>query len=181
MHIILDNSYNEVGHQTRKMRCLSSALFAFLPGALAIGQQPTVNFNGSGTFLASQTSFVTINADKNEWPAVLRVCDDLAMDFGRVTGVNGSVTLLGDGLAAMNASMIFNITGRPSFGITSNATMPGGTIIAGTVGVSSTIDSLIAQGKLDVSMIQGSWESYVSTVVSSPVPGVAEALVIAGW
>lgn len=161
------------------MRSLLSTLL-LLPGVLAIGQKPVVNFNASGSLLASQSSFVTINADQNEWPAVLRVCDDLAMDFGLVTGTNGSVMLHGDGMSAMNASMIFNVTGRSSFGIMSSATTPGGTIIAGTIGNSSLIDDLIAQGKLDVTEIRGSWESYVSSVVSDPMPGVSQALVIAG-
>lgn len=149
-------------------------------GALAIGQKPAVNFDGSGALLATQDSFVTINADQNDWPAVLRVVDDLAIDFGRVTGANGSVVLHGDGQSTMNASMIFNVTGRPNFGITSKATKPGGTIIAGTMGHSSVIDSLVAQGKLNLTVIQGGWESYVSSVVQDPMPGVSEALVIAG-
>lgn len=152
----------------------------FLPQVLAIGQRPIVNFNASGPLLADQSSFVTINADKNDWPAVLRVCDDLAMDFGRVTGTNGSVILLGNGSSAKNASMIFNVTGRSDFGVVSNATTPGGTIIVGTVGQSSAIDTLVSQGKINVSGIQGSWESYTSTMVYSPMPGVSEALVIAG-
>lgn len=161
------------------MRFLLSALL-LLPGVLAIGQKPIVNFNASGPLLADQNSFVSIHADHNDWPAVLRVCDDLAMDFGRVTGANGTVVLHGDAMSAMNASLIFNVTGRPNFGITSKATAPGGTIIAGTIGYSSIIDNLVAQGKLDVTGIQNSWESYVSSIVYDPMPGVSEALVIAG-
>lgn len=53
-------------------------------------------------------------------------------------------------------------------------------IIAGTIGNSDIIDSLIASGKLDVSAIEGKWESFISEVVNSPVPGVPKAMVIAG-
>lgn len=162
------------------MRSLFSLLLLLPGGVLAIGQKSLVNFNSSGIMLASQDSFVTINADKNDFPAVLRVCDDLAMDFGRVTGANGSVVLHGDGAPTMNASMIFNVTGKPNFGITSNATQSGGAIIAGTIGHSSVIDNLVSQGRLNVAEIKGKWESYVSSVVQNPMPGVSQALVIAG-
>ncbi|SMQ45054.1 unnamed protein product [Zymoseptoria tritici ST99CH_3D7] len=155
---------------------------AFLAsGALAIGQRSTVNFDGSGILLASNTSFVNIYADPNDWPAVLRVCDDLAMDFGRITGTNGSVIHNGNGTgASLNASMIFNVTGRPSFGVISSGSASGGVIIAGTLGRSSVIDRLVAEGKLDVTGIEGSWEAYVSAIVHDPLLGVEEAMVIAG-
>ncbi|KAH8813045.1 hypothetical protein F5884DRAFT_751339 [Xylogone sp. PMI_703] len=54
------------------------------------------------------------------------------------------------------------------------------TIIAGTIGKSDVIDAIIASGKLDASPIQGKWESFVSEVIESPVPGVSRAMVIAG-
>lgn len=53
-------------------------------------------------------------------------------------------------------------------------------IIAGTIGHSKVIDDLIASGKLDVSEIQGQWESFVSKVVDSPIEGSQRAVVIAG-
>jgi hypothetical protein len=53
-------------------------------------------------------------------------------------------------------------------------------IIAGTIGKSDVINSLISSGKLDVSAIQGNWESFISTVIKSPLAGVDQALVIAG-
>ena len=142
------------------------------------GQKPTVNFDGDGLELASGGSAVQIMCDAGDYPGVLRVCDDLALDFGRVTGTNGSVMLMGDG-PAMNASMIFNITGRSTFAMESGAAK-GGVIIAGTIGNSSTIDKMISDGKIDVSEIEGEWEAYVSAVVDSPMDGVDSAMVIAG-
>lgn len=53
-------------------------------------------------------------------------------------------------------------------------------VFIGTVGNSALIDGLIAAGKINVSSIQGQWESYLVTVVTNPVAGVSRALVIAG-
>lgn len=157
---------------------LSTALFAAT--ALAIGQNSTINFKGQGLCLVDGGSSVQIYAERNDWPAVLRVADDLAVDFGRVTGVNGSVTLLKDGHApGLNASMIFNVTSKSSFGENGGG-KKGGVIIAGTIGNSTIIDRLVQQKKIDVSQIRGTWEAYVSTVVRNPMPGVSQAVVIAG-
>jgi hypothetical protein len=53
-------------------------------------------------------------------------------------------------------------------------------IIAGTIGKSDIITQLISSGKVDVSAIEGQWESFISEVIANPLPGVDEALVIAG-
>ncbi len=42
------------------------------------------------------------------------------------------------------------------------------------------INALVANGKLDVSAIKGKWESFISQVITAPLPGVDKALVIAG-
>lgn len=162
----------------------------------AIGQNATISFSSTSSSyeLASAGSVVQIIADQADWPAVLRVADDLAVDFGRVTGTNGSVTLTnsttGYNVSAYdagtdfstnphNASVIFNITGTTSFVMEASGA-EGGTIITGTIGNSSLIDQLITAGKIDVSTINGTWEAFVSTVVLDPMPGVSTALVIAG-
>jgi hypothetical protein len=56
----------------------------------------------------------------------------------------------------------------------------GAVIMVGTIGMSPLIDELIRLGKLDVSEIRGKWESSLTTVVKDPLPGIGEALVIAG-
>ena len=54
-------------------------------------------------------------------------------------------------------------------------------IIVGAIGDSPIIDKLIQDGKLDEAKdIEGKWEGYVIKNVENPVPGVANALVIAG-
>ncbi|MCM3627909.1 glycosyl hydrolase 115 family protein [Paenibacillus glycanilyticus] len=54
------------------------------------------------------------------------------------------------------------------------------TIIIGTIGKCELVDSLVKEGKLEACELTGKWESFVLQTVASPLPGVAEALVIAG-
>lgn len=172
-------------------------LFLVPKVVLGVGQKTIIAFNSTtGSLdLASGGSSVQIIADQADWPAVLRAANDLALDFGRVTGTNGSLTMMngtdsynissynaGTGFSEVpnNASMIFNITGLSSFERPSYNNNKGGVILAGTIGNSSVIDNLIASGRIDVSAIQGTWEAFISKVVFEPLPGVASALVIAG-
>ena len=53
-------------------------------------------------------------------------------------------------------------------------------IIIGTIGQSSHIDQLIADGKIDVSDVVGKWEAFGMQVIDNPMEGVAKALVIFG-
>ena len=53
-------------------------------------------------------------------------------------------------------------------------------IIVGTIGQSSHIDQLIANGKLDVSDVRGKWEVFGMQVIDNPMEGVERALVIFG-
>ncbi|USP76328.1 glycoside hydrolase family 115 protein [Curvularia clavata] len=161
-----------------------SVAFAGSASAVEPFRKPTVSTsNGNGTtLLASRGSPVSIHADAADWPGVLRAAHDLAIDFGRVTGTNG--TLTASGTAKANASMIFNVTGVNADwsvdGSKAANSSSKGTIIVGTIGNSSLIDGLIASGQLDVSEIEGQWEAYVSAVVQNAGNMSGEALVIAG-
>ncbi len=53
-------------------------------------------------------------------------------------------------------------------------------VVAGTIGKSKNIDALIASHKIDVSLINGKWETYLMATVNQPMPGIKQALVIAG-
>lgn len=169
---------------------LSSALFLSTLVS-ALGQKDTIAFSsGNGSYLlATKSSSVNIILDAADWPGALRVANDLAVDFGRVTGLNGSLTTVGK-KGSKSASNIFNVTGiAPDWSVGSGKGKSGnggggskgkGTIIAGTIGNSSLIDALIRSGKLDVSAIKGEWEAFVSAVIKNPANGTDEALVIAG-
>jgi hypothetical protein len=162
-----------------------SIAFAGTASAVEPFRKPVVGFTaGNGTLLASRSSPVNIHADAADWPGVLRAAHDLAIDFGRVTGMNG--TLSTSGSPTGNSSVIFNVTGiKNDWSVGSNGTgystgAGAGTIIVGTIGNSSIIDGMIASGQLDVSAIKGQWETYVSTFVENVGNGTGSALVIAG-
>lgn len=53
-------------------------------------------------------------------------------------------------------------------------------VVAGTIGKSRLIDSLIRAKKLDVAAVQGKWESHIIATLEQPWPNVRRALVIAG-
>ena len=136
--------------------------FAFL-GILSVascfGSLPTLQFtaDAEGLQLGGSSAAPNIRLDKDDSPAAILAAKNVAVDFGRVLGINGSVWLTGDAAAPK-----------------------GPTIIAGTIGKSKLIDDLIAVGKIDVAEIKGKWESYTTTLVDAPIDGVDRALVIAG-
>lgn len=161
--------------------CLVSA------ASLSQDRKPTIAFNhgNGGLPLASKGLPVHLILDAGDWPGVLRAAHDVAVDFGRVTGTNGTLTTVGGRASNQtvggSASVIFNVTGiSKDWSVSKSSTKEKGAIIAGTIGNSSLIDALIKSGKLDVSKIQGEWEAYVSAVIKNPTNGTAEALVIAG-
>jgi hypothetical protein len=53
-------------------------------------------------------------------------------------------------------------------------------VIVGTLGRSAQIDAIAKAGKIDASLLEGRWESFLLKVVDDPLPGVERALVIAG-
>ncbi|MCJ1436841.1 hypothetical protein MMC27_006223 [Xylographa pallens] len=142
------------------------AVISFSVSVSGLLQQATLSFtsDSSSLQLAGNGVKSQIILDGKDWPGVIRTANDLAMDFGRVTGTNATIELV-------------NNTVIQPMPLTSNG---GATIIAGTIGNSSFIDNLISAQKINVSQIQGQWESFSSQVVSNPVPGLASALVIAG-
>ncbi|MFI2643230.1 glycosyl hydrolase 115 family protein [Streptomyces sp. NPDC018610] len=86
----------------------------------------------------------------DDHPGVVRVAADLRADIGRVTGV------------------------RPGSTVARRA------VLVGTIGRSPLIDTLVKSGKLDVTGVRGRWETSLQAVVDHPMPGVEQALVIAG-
>jgi hypothetical protein len=118
---------------------------AFAAAVSAIGQTPTLAFTDApGSLqLAGTGSAPTIIIDAKDWPGVTRAGNDVANDFGLVTGTKGKL-----------ATTIAGLSNTTSI------------IIAGTIGKSPLIDSLISSGKINVDTIKGKWESYTSQLVS---------------
>ena len=77
----------------------------------------------NGAYLLGDSSTgPRIAVSGNEWPGVKRAVDDLAMDFGRVTGANGTMMMVNDGMAMKSSGPL---------------------IIAGTIGKSDLISSMV--------------------------------------
>jgi hypothetical protein len=105
--------------------------------------------------LVQDGAAIPLVLDPNDEPGVLRAARDLQSDIERVTGV------------------------RPEL-LTRDGAQPETAIIAGTIGHSALVEELVRRGKLDVRELQGRWESFLTEVVDSPLPGIDRALVIAG-
>src|SRR5580698_757661 len=105
--------------------------------AWALGQEQYVQFSAApGSFtIASANTTATIYVDPKDWPGVLRAANDLSNDVKDITGKTPKV------ISSANPE------GR-------------NVIIIGTVGKSDIIDQLVAAHKIDISAIQGKWESY---------------------
>lgn len=91
-----------------------------------------------------------------EPPGVLRATHELQADVGKVTGT------------------------PPELVSDAGAEVQPAAIIVGTLGKSPQIDALVAANKLDVSAIEGRWETHLITVVKEPSAGLKQALVIVG-
>jgi len=125
--------------------------------AFALGQPRYVSgkMSQGGLTLVANGRAAWLSVDDQDFPGVIRAARDLQADMERVTGV--SPHFLGDKQAAH-----------------------GEVVFIGTISRSKVIDKLIREHKLDVSSIEGKWESTLTQVVDNPMPGVARALVIAG-
>lgn len=129
--------------------------FVFLPvSVFAIGQTRYVeNAASRGSFpLVGPRGAATLVVDSADWPGVIRAVNDLRDDVQRVTNVVPQVAHRGAGVS----------------------------VLIGTLGKSPLIDQLVREKKIDVTAIQGKWESFFLQTVDNPVPGVTSALVIVG-
>ncbi|MDR7114635.1 hypothetical protein J2X41_000512 [Caulobacter sp. BE254] len=95
----------------------------------------------------------TIVVDPADAAVVRHAADDLADDIKTVT--------------AQQATVAATPAGRTA-------------ILVGTLGGSKLIDQIVAARKIDVSRLNGAWESFVIASVDHPLPGVDKALVVIG-
>src|SRR5262245_58235341 len=109
--------------------------------------------NGSfGLATGGQPAPLYVSAE--DFPGVVRAVNDLRADLERVTGSAPTVTT----------------TGAPS----------GRVVIVGTLGKSPIVDRLVRDKKLDARALAGKWEAFVIKAVDNPLPGVSQALIVAG-
>ncbi|KAL9560798.1 hypothetical protein ACKAV7_015115 [Fusarium commune] len=182
------------GSLAMKVSQVYLSLLGLLPVVTGLGQQSIVAFNKSDDafqLVGGDAGSGQIRVSKDEYWGVIRAAGDLAVDFGRVTGTNFT---LSNGkkksspakykfkpVDVKNNTYYRTLDEQHFSGPNYSEPNPGNTkIIVGTIGHSELIDKLIKDGSLDVSEIKGKWESFVSQLVKDPIKGTAEALVIAG-
>lgn len=147
------------------MRLLSAGVpFALIGLVRAIGQQTCVSFtDSSDTFSIMKNNRATpILISTDDWPGVHRAAADFVEDIKRVTGAT---------------SVLANVSSSSSDG---PPTPSDSVVVVGTLGKSPLISQVINATQLDVSSIEGKWESFISRVVSNPLPGISKAYVIVG-
>lgn len=138
---------------------VASILIAVMCPAVvwAIGQINYVETSPQqgGFTIVRGTDCATLYVDSQDYTGVVRAVKDLQADIQRVTNRNPLIT-------------------------PEQADAGKNTVIIGTIGKSSIIDRLIRDGKIDITDVAGKWESFLIEVVPEPLPGVANALIIAG-
>lgn len=136
---------------------IALCLFSFHRDVFAIGQQRYVNGTYSkGDFtLAQKDGIAPLYVDSNDYAGVVRAVRDLQADVHRVTGRTPTVINTETGLEK-------------------------NTVLIGTIGKSQIIDRLVKNGKIDAAQVAGKWESFLIAVVPQALPGVENALIIAG-
>jgi len=141
--------------RTSGFAVLCLALFPCL--AWGIGQASYVETVPSpGSFpIVREGEVAKVCVDAEDWPGVIRAAKDLQADIGRVTGHVPEMALEAKGLR-------------------------GAVVLIGTLGRSPILDGLARSGRIDTRSIAGQWESFLIQVVSEPLAGVAQGLVIAG-
>jgi hypothetical protein len=72
------------------------------------------------------------------------------------------------------------VTGRRPRLLSDAAACDGPVVIVGTLGRGAVVDRLAREKIIDVSAVNGRWESALIAAVTDPLPGVARGLVIAG-
>ena len=100
----------------------------------------------------------SIWTDGEDYPVVGICAGFLANDIERVGQVRPVLS---------TAESLDGITGR-------------NVVIAGTLGHSALVDALIGTRKIDVSDIEGKWESFMVKTISNPFPGTDKAFIIVG-
>ena len=127
----------------------------------ALAQEAVVSFeqDASSYKLADSSTGPSIAVSGDDWAGVRRAVNDLAVDFGRVTGVNGTMIMINGNTSIQSATPL---------------------IVAGTIGKSGLISAMVQAGTLNISETEGRWEAYHTQLVQNPMEGVPQALVIAG-
>ncbi|KAI0965270.1 hypothetical protein F4678DRAFT_453270 [Xylaria arbuscula] len=140
----------------RSPRIWYPALFSLVSGLL---EQSILTFESAEASVPLHGASIVYSADD---PVGIEIAaTSLADDLEAITGARPSLSKIGGGETVECTNCTDNV------------------IIAATVD-SDVIGAIVQGGKLDVSLTDGKWESYQTSVVDNPIPGIKKALVIAG-
>lgn len=124
---------------------------------LGLGEQRFVGFSQLKGGISLVDAPIVI--DKADFKGVQIAAQSLSDDFDRVTGKAAKIQY-----SAANGTQVNAATA----------------IIVGSIGSSSIIKGLVQAGKINVTDVEGKWESFVTAVVDKPIGGIGKALVIVG-
>ncbi|KAI0867651.1 hypothetical protein GGS24DRAFT_484953 [Hypoxylon argillaceum] len=134
--------------------CLS--LSSLISGLL---EESIVSFESAEAYIPLHNASIAYSADDPVGVEIGAI--SLAEDLEAITGTRPSIVKVESGESVECAGCADNV------------------IIAATVD-SNLMKAIVKNGKLDVTALDGKWESYQTSVVDNPIPGVKKALVIAG-
>ena len=131
--------------------------FLFLQHANALGEKQYVTVTEEeGSFaLSVEGHSAPLYIASQDFPGVIRALGNLQTDIEKVTGYK-------PGLSVDSVPKSKNV------------------VIVGTIGKSPLIDKLVKEDKIDISGIEGKWESYIIRTIENPIAGIDHALLIAG-
>ena len=122
----------------------------------------TFSAEGTGLKLGGPNLAPEIRVAPDDFPGVIRAANDLAVDFGKVLGVNSTIVT-----ASWESTIAQKNPSRPI-------------IIVGTAGRSGLINNLAKAAKFDTSAVANKWESFSYQVLPTPWEGQDSIFVITG-
>jgi hypothetical protein len=139
-------------------RWIHLGLLACAGGVFAIGQQSCALFKGgANTFsVVSGGTSAPIFTASDDWGGVHQAVGSFISDVQAITGHK---------LSAANATTSVKASSPP--------------ILIGSLN-SSLINAVVTHTKMNVSSIEGQWESFIMKEVSNPLPGLSSAFVVIG-
>lgn len=143
------------------LHCLGFVL-SLLATSSALLEEPFIAFNSSSGAIPLSNATILYAAD--DFAGIEVAVNSLVDDLDQILGSR-----------LPHASVTTQNVSQALEAVDSNLA-----IIVGSLSQSFLIQDLAAEGKLNAADIQGKWETFQTVVVTDPLPGLDNALVIAG-
>lgn len=146
------------------MKYLSILLsLSLLQPVFSLGQKRVISFTKSSISFplvtSSPCSATSLLVSSDDYPGIRIASKTFASDVQKVSGQLPDVIVVDDQAVNSTASMA---------------------VIIGSLEKSSLVKKLVGEEKVNVSDIEGAWESCKIVVVDNPVHGLEKALVVVG-